>query len=117
MAPEKAGAKQNVGDFQRPDAMGRFGKYGGKYVPETLMYALSDLEKTYQEVTADPAFQVGGAFSIIPCPKAVDHYHQHCFCFETLHRHYIMLRTGWTISLQAKCLNCRSTKKCDVNIV
>ena len=59
MAPEKASSQQNVADFQRPDAMGRFGKYGGKYVPETLMYALSDLEKTYKEVTADPAFQVG----------------------------------------------------------
>jgi hypothetical protein len=58
VAPERPPAKQNVAEFQRPDAMGRFGKYGGKYVPETLMYALSDLEKTYKEVTADPAFQV-----------------------------------------------------------
>jgi tryptophan synthase beta chain len=57
VAPERPPAKQNVAEFQRPDAMGRFGKYGGKYVPETLMYALSDLEKTYKEVTADPAFQ------------------------------------------------------------
>ncbi len=56
--PERQATQQSVADFQRPDASGRFGKYGGKYVPETLMYALSDLEKTYAEVTADPAFQV-----------------------------------------------------------
>lgn len=30
---------------QRPDAFGRFGRFGGKYVPETLMPALNELEK------------------------------------------------------------------------
>ena len=29
-----------VAEFERPDASGRFGRFGGKYVPETLMYAL-----------------------------------------------------------------------------
>eukprot|EP00850_Spirogloea_muscicola_P017963 SM000159S01794 [mRNA] locus=s159:252489:254876:- [translate_table: standard] len=42
---------------QRPDASGRFGKFGGKYVPETLMAALADLEKVYRETVADPKFQ------------------------------------------------------------
>lgn len=42
---------------QRPDAGGRFGKFGGKYVPETLMPALAELEAAFAEAKADPAFQ------------------------------------------------------------
>jgi tryptophan synthase beta chain len=40
-----------------PDAFGRFGNYGGKYVPETLMPALSELETAYQRYKTDPDFQ------------------------------------------------------------
>ena len=36
---------------------GRFGPYGGQYVPETLMRALIELEKAYDEARRDPAFQ------------------------------------------------------------
>ena len=35
---------------------GRFGAYGGRYVPETLMAALEELETAYAEAQADPAF-------------------------------------------------------------
>jgi tryptophan synthase beta chain len=35
---------------------GRFGAYGGRYVPETLMAALEELEQAYAEADADPAF-------------------------------------------------------------
>jgi tryptophan synthase beta chain len=35
---------------------GRFGPYGGRYVPETLVAALDDLARLYDEVRADPAF-------------------------------------------------------------
>jgi tryptophan synthase beta chain len=42
---------------QRPDSNGRYGRYGGKYVPETLMYALSVLEKEYAMLLEDEAFQ------------------------------------------------------------
>jgi len=35
---------------------GRFGAYGGKYVPETLMPAIFELEQAYAEAQADPAF-------------------------------------------------------------
>ena len=31
----------------RPDPLGRFGQFGGKYVPETLMPALFELEEAY----------------------------------------------------------------------
>ena len=33
-----------------------FGKFGGQYVPETAMYALTELEKEYQKAKNDPAF-------------------------------------------------------------
>jgi tryptophan synthase beta chain len=36
---------------------GRFGVYGGRYVPETLMAALEELEQAYGEAKVDPAFQ------------------------------------------------------------
>jgi tryptophan synthase beta chain len=36
---------------------GRFGAYGGRYVPETLMAALEELEAAYAEAQADPVFQ------------------------------------------------------------
>ncbi len=42
---------------QRPDAAGRFGRFGGKYVPETLIAALSELEVAYREAQEDPEFQ------------------------------------------------------------
>ena len=40
-----------------PDQRGRFGDFGGQFVPETLMSALSELETAYNQVKADPAFQ------------------------------------------------------------
>jgi len=36
---------------------GRFGRYGGRYVPETLVAALDELAETYDAACADPAFQ------------------------------------------------------------
>ena len=40
-----------------PNQEGYFGEYGGKYVPETLMLALSELESTYMSVKSDLDFQ------------------------------------------------------------
>ena len=40
----------------RPDALGRFGPYGGQYVPETLMPALAELETAAAEAWNDPEF-------------------------------------------------------------
>ncbi len=39
-----------------PDARGRFGPFGGRYVPESLMAALDELERVYQAVQADQGF-------------------------------------------------------------
>jgi len=42
---------------QVPDAAGRFGEFGGRYVPETLTKALEELTAAYDEAKADPTFQ------------------------------------------------------------
>ena len=41
----------------RPDSMGRFGRFGGKYVPETLMPALAELETAFKKYRNDLGFQ------------------------------------------------------------
>ena len=41
----------------QPDADGRFGQYGGKFVAETLMAALAELEAVYRRLKDDPQFQ------------------------------------------------------------
>lgn len=50
-----------------PDANGRFGPFGGRYVPETLMEALRQLSVVYDEARADPEFQ-----------RQFEHYLRHC---------------------------------------
>lgn len=47
----KMGASSNV-----PDAQGRFGEFGRRFVPETLMHALEELTIEYASAKADPAF-------------------------------------------------------------
>jgi tryptophan synthase beta chain len=42
---------------QVPDAAGRFGSFGGRYVPETLTRALDELQAVYDEAVADQEFQ------------------------------------------------------------
>ena len=48
--------KREVMRTESPAASGRFGPYGGKYVPETLMPAVLELEQAYTDAIADPAF-------------------------------------------------------------
>ncbi len=43
--------------YAYPDAQGHFGQFGGRYVAETLMPALLELEEAYREALADPTFQ------------------------------------------------------------
>src|SRR5882672_1010103 len=40
-----------------PDTKGRFGPYGGRYVPETLVAPLEELEQAYNDARADQTFQ------------------------------------------------------------
>ncbi len=43
--------------YQQPDPRGHFGQFGGRYVAETLMPALLELEESYKQCQADPSFQ------------------------------------------------------------
>lgn len=43
--------------YQQPDLTGHFGSFGGRFVPETLMPAIIELEAAYQEAIDDPNFQ------------------------------------------------------------
>ena len=48
---------ETVAETTQPDANGRFGEYGGRYVPETLMHPLQELEDEYFRAQHDPEFQ------------------------------------------------------------
>ena len=43
--------------YSQPDEKGHFGSFGGRYVPETLMPAVLELEKAYKEAMDDPDFR------------------------------------------------------------
>ena len=49
-------ASNEFTDLSLPDARGHFGPYGGKFVAETLMAPLAELEAAYRACQADPAF-------------------------------------------------------------
>ena len=55
MAPATAIPKTRTA--AKPSAEGRFGAYGGRYVPETLMAALEELEREYEKAKRDRKFQ------------------------------------------------------------
>ncbi|MFN3947234.1 MAG: tryptophan synthase subunit beta [Aquificaceae bacterium] len=42
--------------YAYPNEKGYFGAFGGKFVPETLMYALEELERAYEGIKDDPSF-------------------------------------------------------------
>jgi len=46
-----------MGLLQLPDAAGRFGPFGGRYVPETLVAALEQLAGAYEQARGDPRFR------------------------------------------------------------
>jgi tryptophan synthase beta chain len=48
------GSRQQI--YRLPDDAGHFGRYGGRFVPETLMHPLEELTAAYQEAIHDPEF-------------------------------------------------------------
>ncbi|WP_165067115.1 tryptophan synthase subunit beta [Paludisphaera rhizosphaerae] len=54
--PASTGSSTSTTIAQAPDALGRFGAFGGRFVPETLMDALNQLSAAYEEAKADPEF-------------------------------------------------------------
>ncbi len=67
-----------------PDARGYFGVYGGRFVPETLVPALQELETLYAEARSDPRFQqeldaslceyAGRPTALTPAPRLTAYY-------------------------------------------
>jgi tryptophan synthase beta chain len=57
LTTESRAAPQTGAIAALPDARGRFGQFGGKYAPETLMPALDELEAAYAEARRDAKFQ------------------------------------------------------------
>ncbi len=49
--------RKSTSETVLPDAAGHFGPYGGRFVPETLMHPLQQLEEEYFKAQHDPAFQ------------------------------------------------------------
>jgi tryptophan synthase beta chain len=47
--------ERKISDY--PDALGRYGAFGGRFVPETLMDALNRLAAAYEQAKSDPSFQ------------------------------------------------------------
>ena len=52
----RTGTQGTPADAYPPDALGRFGDFGGRFVPETVMAALDELETAMDEAFADPDF-------------------------------------------------------------
>ncbi|MGH8710660.1 MAG: tryptophan synthase subunit beta, partial [Burkholderiales bacterium] len=50
--------------YDLPDDSGHFGKYGGVFVAETLIYALDELRQAYQHYRNDPEFQAEFAYEL-----------------------------------------------------
>ncbi|WP_019584847.1 tryptophan synthase subunit beta [Deinococcus apachensis] len=46
----------NLPSYPQPDGRGRYGRFGGRYVPETLIPALDELEQAYGAAKQDPEF-------------------------------------------------------------
>ena len=46
----------SIPSYPLPDARGRYGRFGGRYVPETLIPALDELEQAYEVAKQDPTF-------------------------------------------------------------
>ncbi|GAB4170719.1 MAG: tryptophan synthase subunit beta [Geothermobacteraceae bacterium] len=55
-----------MAEYNYPDERGHFGVFGGRYVAETLMPALQELDEAYRRAKADPAFQ-----------RELDYYFRH----------------------------------------
>lgn len=74
----------------QPDALGRFGQFGGKYVPETLMPALAELETAFEQYRDDPDFNqelqgllrdyVGRPTPLYFAERLTEHYRQSDGC-------------------------------------
>jgi tryptophan synthase beta chain len=98
--PTVAAAAPRLDRFTLPDAAGHFGGYGGVFVPETLMTALSDLTAAYAVARKDPEFQAALArhlreFAGRPTPLYLaERLTQHCGGAKIYLKREDLLHTG-----------------------
>jgi tryptophan synthase beta chain len=98
--PTVAAAAPRLDRFTLPDAAGHFGGYGGVFVPETLMTALSDLTAAYAVARKDPEFQAALArhlreFAGRPTPLYfAERLTQHCGGAKLYLKREDLLHTG-----------------------
>ncbi|KAJ1407922.1 Tryptophan synthase beta subunit-like PLP-dependent enzyme [Sesbania bispinosa] len=88
---------------QRPDSFGRFGQFGGKYVPETLMHALTELEAAFHSLASDEDFQkelggilrdyVGRESPLYFAERLTEHY-QRALLAKRLGKKRVIAETG-----------------------
>ena len=57
LSTEQSAKIEKVTRFDIPDSNGRFGPYGGSFVPETLSYPLQELNEAYESAKSDPSFR------------------------------------------------------------
>jgi len=74
-APTKSEPAAPLPLSELPDERGRYGRFGGRYVPETLVPALGELEEVYRGLRSDRAFweelrQAGVIDARAPLPDA-----------------------------------------------
>ena len=79
----------DLSPLTRPNSLGRFGKYGGQYVPETLIPALIELEQSAKEAWKDSSFNselnhllktyVGRSTPLYEATRLTEHYRKHKF--------------------------------------
>jgi len=53
--------------YAYPNELGRYGEFGGKFVPETLMQPLKEIEQAFNELKEDPAFSIAKLFRQTDC--------------------------------------------------
>ena len=84
---------------RRPTQDGRYGRYGGKYVPETLITALTELEQAYDEAMQDEAFKVCLTLSRLVCIERSPESQHPCvwYTVATLTNHH-GCRQSWHTS-------------------
>ena len=87
-------------DKQLPDAQGYFGQFGGRFVPETLMPALEELETAYEKAKHDPSFwaefdSLSHDYSGRPTPLYfAERLTRHCGGAQILLKREDLLHTG-----------------------
>jgi tryptophan synthase beta chain len=87
-------------DKQLPDSRGYFGQFGGRFVPETLMPALDELETAYEKAKRDPSFwaefdSLSHDYSGRPTPLYfAERLTRHCGGAQILLKREDLLHTG-----------------------